>query len=111
LGKKLKVDLPKMVGETIYQHHERCDGKGYPRGLSGKEISIEAQILMVGDVVEAMMSHRPYRPALGLEMALEEIRKNSETAYNPEVVSACIRLFNEDCYAIDDCEHKVVFPL
>ncbi len=107
----MKVDLPKMVGETIYQHHERCDGKGYPRGLIGKDISIEAQILMVGDVVEAMMSHRPYRPALGLEMALEEIRKNSGTSYNAEAVSACLNLFNEDCYAIDDCEHKVVFPL
>jgi len=107
----MKVDLSKMVGETIYQHHERCDGSGYPRGLNGKEISKEAQILMVGDVVEAMMSHRPYRPALGLEMALEEIWKNSGTSYNAEVVAACISLFNEDHYAIDDCEHKVLFPL
>lgn len=60
---------------------------------------------------KAMMSHRPYRPALGLEMALEEIRKNSGTCYNAEVVAACISLFNEDYYAIDDCEHKVLFPL
>ena len=107
----MNVDLPKVVGETIYQHHERCDGSGYPNGLIGKEISIEAQILMVADVVEAMMSHRPYRPALGLETALEEIRKNTGTLYNPEVVSACISLFHEDHYAIDDSEHKVIFPL
>lgn len=107
----MKVDLPRMIGETIYQHHERCDGQGYPRGLSGNELSTEAQILMVADVVEAMMSHRPYRPALGLEKALEEIQNNSGTLYNAEVVSACISLFNEDCYAIDDSEHKVNFAL
>jgi HD-GYP domain-containing protein (c-di-GMP phosphodiesterase class II) len=107
----MNVDLPRMVGETIRQHHERCDGSGYPSGLTGNEISIEAQILMVADVVEAMMSHRPYRPALGLETALEEIRVNSGSKYNAEVVSACISLFQEDRYAIDDSEHKVIFPL
>lgn len=105
------VELPKIVGETIRQHHERCDGSGYPSGLKGSEISIEAQILMVADVVEAMMSHRPYRPALGLEAALEEIRANSGIRYNAEAVSACISLFQEDNYAIDDSEHRVIFPL
>ena len=107
----MKVDLPSNIGETIYQHHERCDGKGYPRGLTRNEISIEAQILMVADVVEAMMSHRPYRPALGLETALNEINMNSGSKYNPDVVSACQTLFNIDQYKIDDCEHKVPFHL
>jgi putative two-component system response regulator len=107
----MKVDLPELVGETIYQHHERCDGSGYPRGLLENEISVEAQILMVADVVEAMMSHRPYRPAHGLEKALEEIQENSGTLYNVEVVSACTQLFIEDCYTIDDREYKVNFLL
>lgn len=105
------VDLPEMVGETIYQHHERRDGSGYPKGLKGDEISVEAQILMVADVVEAMMSHRPYRPAMGLAKALEEIETNSGTLYHTEVVAACIGLFHEDHYAIDDSEHRVIFPL
>lgn len=107
----MKVDLPEIIGETIYQHHERFNGEGYPRGLNKHEISIEAQILMVADVVEAMMSHRPYRPALGLEKALDEILKNSGSHYNSEVVDACTRLFVEDHYAIDDSEHKVIFPI
>ncbi|MEL7655592.1 MAG: HD domain-containing phosphohydrolase [Bacillota bacterium] len=107
----MKVNLPKIIGETIYQHHERCNGEGYPRGLTENEISIEAQILMVADVVEAMMSHRPYRPALGLEKALDEILKNSGTHYKPEVVDACSRLFIEDQYEIDENEHKVLFPI
>lgn len=107
----LNVDLPKMVGDTIYQHHERCNGSGYPKGLKEKEISIEAHILMVADVVEAMMSHRPYRPALGLEKALDEISSNAGTLYHAGVVSACLSLFREDHYMIDDCEHKVIFPL
>ena len=105
------VDLPEVVGETIYQHHERCDGSGYPKGMKENEISIEAQILMVADVVEAMMSHRPYRPAMGLSKALEEIETNSGTLYHAEVVAACAGLFHEDNYAIDDSEHKVIFPL
>lgn len=107
----MNVALPKIVGETIYQHHERCDGSGYPNGLTGKEISVEAKILMVADVVEAMMSHRPYRPALGLEAALEEIRANSGILFDAKVVDACLSLFLEDHYAIDDSEYKVNFPL
>lgn len=106
-----KVNLPSIVAETIYQHHERCNGKGYPRGLEDKEISTEAQILMVADVVEAMMSHRPYRPALGIEKALDEILTHSGTSYNAKVVKACASLFLEDRYIIDDSEHKIVFPL
>ncbi|QOX62973.1 response regulator [Anoxybacterium hadale] len=107
----MKVDLPINIAQTIRQHHERCDGTGYPRGLSGSEISMEAQILMVADVVEAMMSHRPYRPALGLEKALNEIRTNGGRYYNSEVVSACLSLFEEDHYKIDDSEHEIDFKL
>jgi len=107
----MKVDLPINIAQTICQHHERCDGTGYPRGLSGSELSMEAQILMVADVVEAMMSHRPYRPALGLGKALEEIRTNRGRRYNSAVVSACLSLFEEDHYKIDDSEHEIDFKL
>jgi HD-GYP domain-containing protein (c-di-GMP phosphodiesterase class II) len=71
------------------------DGSGYPSGLKGEEILIEAQVLMVADVVEAIASHRPYRPALGIEAALDEISKNKEKLYNPAAVDACVRLFRE----------------
>ncbi len=105
------VDLPKNIGDTIYQHHERCDGSGYPRGLTRDEMSMEAQILMIADVVEAMMSHRPYRPALGLNHALEEIQRNAGTFYNPEVVKACITLFRDSDYMLDDHEHEIDFQI
>ncbi len=81
------------IAEIIFQHHERMDGSGYPSGLRGEEILLEARILAVSDVVEAMSSHRPYRPALGLENALEEIACNSDTLYDPDVASACLRVF------------------
>lgn len=89
------IAFPCPVAEAIAQHHERLDGSGYPRGLSGSEIIIQARILAVADVVEAMASHRPYRPGLGIEMALEEITKQKGILYDPEVVDACIRVFNE----------------
>ncbi|RLD17982.1 MAG: hypothetical protein DRI33_04575, partial [Caldiserica bacterium] len=75
------------------QHHERLDGSGYPQGLKGEDILMEAKILGVADVVEAMSSHRPYRPALGIDKALEEISKNKNILYDPEVVDACLKLF------------------
>lgn len=102
-----KVDLPARIAEAIYQHHERCDGSGYPRGLEAEDILIEAQILMVADVVEAMMSHRPYRPTVGKEAALEEIEKNAGILYDPQVVSACMHLFRNGNYSIDDSEHEI----
>jgi len=71
------------------------NGSGYPHGLSGEDILLEARILGVADVVEAMASHRPYRPALGIDKALEEISKNRGTLYDPQVVDACLRLFRE----------------
>ena len=90
-----KVDFPWSLAEFILQHHERLDGSGYPRGLKGDEILMEARILGVADVVEAMSSHRPYRPALGIDKALEEISQNKGILYDPKVVDTCIKLFEE----------------
>jgi putative nucleotidyltransferase with HDIG domain len=83
------------LAEIVYQHHERLDGSGYPRGLKGEEILLEARILGVADVVEAMASYRPYRPSLGIDAALEEIENKKGLLYDPEVVDACSRLFRE----------------
>ncbi len=83
------VDFPWPVAEVILQHHERLDGSGYPRGLKGEEIILEARIMAVADVVEAMSSHRPYRPGLGLESALAEIEANAGKLYDPRAVPAC----------------------
>jgi putative two-component system response regulator len=105
-----KVNLPDIVGEAIYQHHERFDGSGYPRGLKGDEILTEAYILMVADVVEAMKSHRPYRPALGIELALNEIREKRGLTFRPDVVDACLGLFT-DGYEIDGFAHAVSMPV
>jgi len=90
--KEIHFGLP--VAEIVRQHHERIDGSGYPRGLKDGEIMLEARILAVADVVEAVSSHRPYRPALGLEIALEEIKSGVGTKYDEEVVKACLELFN-----------------
>jgi HD-GYP domain-containing protein (c-di-GMP phosphodiesterase class II) len=92
------IDFPWQVAEMARQHHERLDGSGYPRGLAGEQILHEARILAVADVVEAMMSHRPYRPAIGLEKALAEIERGRGSSYEPEVVDTCLRLFREDSF-------------
>ncbi len=94
------VRLPWPVAEMIYQHHEHLDGSGYPRGLQGDAILLEARILTVSDVTEAMMSHRPYRAALGLEAALEDIEKYRGVYYDPAVVDACLRLFREKGFSL-----------
>ena len=91
-----------QIAEIVLQHHERMNGSGYPFGLCGEGILLEARILAVSDVVEAMFSHRPYRPALGLDKALEEITQNSGTLYDPEVVSSCTRLFAEKGFHFDE---------
>jgi PAS domain S-box-containing protein len=83
------------IAEIVYQHHERINGSGYPRGLKGDEIYMEARVLMVADVVEAMASHRPYREALGIDKALEEIIKNRGVLYDEQVVDTCVALFRE----------------
>jgi len=87
------IDFPYPVAEIIYQHHERMDGSGYPRGLKGNEIAMEARIIGVADVIDAMASYRPYRPALGVQAAIEEIVKNKGVMYDPEVVDACLNVY------------------
>ncbi|RLC26553.1 MAG: HD-GYP domain-containing protein [Deltaproteobacteria bacterium] len=89
------IKFPWPISQIILQHHERIDSSGYPNGLLGKEILIEAKILGAADVVEAMASHRPYRPALGIDKALEEISTNKGKLYDTEVVNACLRIFKE----------------
>ena len=89
------IEFPWPIADIIIQHHERLDGSGYPRGLAGDDISIEARIIGVGDVVETMASHRPYRPSIGIEKALEEITRNSGILYDADVVTACLKIFNE----------------
>jgi PAS domain S-box-containing protein/putative nucleotidyltransferase with HDIG domain len=90
-----RIDFPWPAAQIVLQHHERLNGSGYPHGLAVDDIIMEARILAVADVVEAMSSYRPYRPALGIEKALEEITRNKGILYDSEVVDACITLFTE----------------
>jgi len=90
-----KIDFPWPVDLIVLQHHEKMDCSGYPQGLAGEEILLEARILCVADVVESIDSHRPYRPGLGIDKALEEISKNRGILYDQDVVDACLRLFKE----------------
>lgn len=95
------VESPWPLAQIVYQHHERMDGSGYPRQLKGKDIIIEARILAVADVVEAMASHRPYRPSLGLNSALAEIENNKGTIYDTDAVDACLKLFREKGFQLE----------
>jgi PAS domain S-box-containing protein len=95
------VESPWPLAEIVYQHHERMDGSGYPRNLTGDKILMEARILAVSDVVESMASHRPYRPALGLNAALDEIENNGGTLYDNAVADACLRLFREKGFKLE----------
>lgn len=95
------IEFPWPVAEIVYQHHERMDGSGYPRGLKGEQICLEARIMCVADVVEAMASHRPYRPAFSIEKALLEIIQKKGILYDPQVVDACMDLFNEKNYRLE----------
>ncbi|MHB8385264.1 response regulator [Metallibacterium sp.] len=94
------VPFPWPIAQVALQHHERMDGSGYPQGLNGEAMLLEARIIAVADVVEAMSSHRPYRPALGIEKALAEIERGRGTAYDSVVVDACLKMFRENSYAI-----------
>jgi HD-GYP domain-containing protein (c-di-GMP phosphodiesterase class II) len=96
------IEFPWPVADVILQHHERLDGSGYPRGIKGNDILLESKILAVADVVEAMVSHRPYRHALGIDAALEEITKNRGVLYDPRVVDICLLLFNKNGYNMVD---------
>ncbi len=95
------VDFPWPIAEMVRQHHERLDGSGYPQGLAGDAILPEARILAVADVVEAMMSHRPYRAALGIEAALAEIEQGKGRLYDPAAVEACTALFRQDRFSFE----------
>jgi PAS domain S-box-containing protein len=92
------VRFPWPIAEVIWQHHERLDGSGYPRGLRGDQIIAEARIVAVADVVESMMQHRPYREALGKEAALAEISRGRGTRFDAQVVDTCLELFRKQCY-------------
>jgi putative two-component system response regulator len=96
------IDYPWPVAEIAYQHHERLDGSGYPRGLTGDEILPEAQVLAVADVVEAMSSDRPYRAALGIDIALKEIAKHDGTKYDATAAKACALLFRKKDFEFSD---------
>lgn len=95
------TELPDRIAQVVYQHHERMDGSGYPRGLSGQEIFLEARILSVAETVEAMVSHRPYRPALTLKKALEEITLQKGRLYDAHVVEACVTLFTQKEFTLE----------
>jgi PAS domain S-box-containing protein/putative nucleotidyltransferase with HDIG domain len=90
-----EIPFPYPVAEIVFQHHERLDGSGYPKGLKGEKIMLEAKILAIADVVEAMLSHRPYRPPYPLEEVLGEIEKGKGSLYDPRAVEACLHLFRE----------------
>ncbi|MFQ5574928.1 MAG: HD domain-containing phosphohydrolase, partial [Terriglobia bacterium] len=95
------IKFPWPVAQIAHEHHERMDGSGYPRGLSGESIMLEARILAVADVVEAMASHRPYRAAKGIDEALDEIEKNKGHLYDAKVVEACLTLFRTKGLELD----------
>jgi PAS domain S-box-containing protein len=94
------VECPWPVAQVALQHHERVDGSGYPQGLKGESILLEARIMAVADVIEAMASHRPYRPGLGVDKALTEIERGRGSVYDPVVVDACLKLFREQNYQL-----------
>jgi PAS domain S-box-containing protein len=94
------IDLPWPVGEMILQHHERLDGSGYPAGLKGEELRIESKILAVADVVEAISSHRPYRPAYGIDRALVELLTHRGKLYDPDTVDVCVHLFRDEGFTL-----------
>ncbi len=96
-----ELEFPWPVAQVILQHHERLNGTGYPKGLMGESIIREARIMAVADVIEAMCSHRPYRPALGIQKALAELNQNKGTLYDTAVVEACIEVFNKHNFKFD----------
>jgi len=95
------IEFPWPVNDVVLQHHERLNGSGYPQGLTKENIIVEARILAVADVVESMVSHRPYRPALGMDRALEEIVQKKGVLYDEDVVDACVRLFVEKGFKLE----------
>jgi HD-GYP domain-containing protein (c-di-GMP phosphodiesterase class II) len=96
------IEFAWPIAKIVNQHHERMDGSGYPQGLKNGDILLESRILAVADVIEAMASHRPYRPSLGIEAALKEIEDKKGVLYDPAVVTACLALFRENRYVLKD---------
>jgi putative nucleotidyltransferase with HDIG domain len=96
------VEFAWPIAKMVLQHHERMNGTGYPNGLSGDSILMEARIISVADVIESMASHRPYRPALGLDAAMAEIAANSGSLYDPDVVKACLALFGNNRFSFEE---------
>jgi HD-GYP domain-containing protein (c-di-GMP phosphodiesterase class II) len=94
------VEFPLPIARIIREHHERLDGSGYPQGLKGEETLLESRILAVSDVLEAIASHRPYRPSLGIEEALNDIKSQRGSLFDTEVVDAMLRLFREKGYQL-----------
>ena len=94
------IEFPWPVADVVLQHHERMDGSGYPQGLKGDDILLEARILAIADVVEAIASHRPYRPAYRIDFALKEISENKGSLYDADAVDACLKLFQEKGYTL-----------
>ncbi len=97
-----KIEFEGNIAKTVLQHHERLDGSGYPNGLKEKDITPEAKIIAVADVVEAMSSHRPYRPALGIDKAIGELVKNKGKKYDPKVVDICVKLFRNNDFILKE---------
>ena len=95
------IEFPWPIADFVLQHHERLDGSGYPNGLKGDKIFMEARILAVADVIEAMATHRPYRAALTIETALDEIQSNRGDKYDSQVVDACLKVFKENKFDLD----------
>lgn len=95
------IEFPWPIAQIMLEHHERVDGSGYPAGISGENINFKSKIIAVADVVEAIISHRPYRAALGIKKALEEIRDNSGTLYDPKVVDTCYKLFKKNRFRFE----------
>ena len=94
------IEYPWPIADAVLQHHERMDGSGYPQGLAGDQIVLEARIMAVADTIEAMSAHRPYRAGLGLDSALNEIERGNGIQYDTETADACLTLFREDRYAL-----------
>ncbi|MDD9901758.1 MAG: HD-GYP domain-containing protein [Alphaproteobacteria bacterium] len=95
------IDFPWPVGRMILQHHERLDGSGYPGGISGSEIILEARIIAVADIVDSMTSDRPYRKALPVEEALDELKQGRGTKYDPDVIDACVELYTNQQHRLE----------
>jgi len=104
----VNIEFPYPVAEVIYQHHERIDGSGYPRGLKGEQIALEARIIGVADVIDAMASYRPYRPALGVDAAIEEIIKHKGITYDPTVVDACLKVYKKTAKNFIDSNRQTI---